>query len=98
MSIKKVTISKLHEMTGKDRRTIKKRLSNLTPAEIKGRYTYYFISEALELIYSEHEENQDLDLTIERAKLTREQRLKTALERKQLDGSLLGFPMVVAAF
>ena len=98
MNIKKVTISKLHEMTGKDRRTIKKRLINLTPAEIKGRYTYYYISEALELIYSEPEESEDLDLTLERAKLTREQRLKTSLERKQLEGNLLDVQAVVIAF
>ena len=36
MNDHKATISKLHEMTGKDRQTIKKRLVNLLPTEKKG--------------------------------------------------------------
>ncbi len=47
------TISELHELTGLDRRTIKRRISSLQPVRKIGRAIMYDCPSAIEAIYSE---------------------------------------------
>lgn len=47
----KASVNQLAEMTGKDRRTVKKRLEGLEPVGKQGRAVLYEVKEALPLIY-----------------------------------------------
>lgn len=55
----------------------------------KGREVFYDLRELVEYKNGTEPEQGELDLTEERAKLTQEQRKKTALERKIIEGNLL---------
>ncbi len=68
----KVSTNQLSELTGKDRRTLKRLLEPLTP-EIDGRAHLYESVIALQLIYEVDADGGMLDLQQERAHLARAQ-------------------------
>ncbi|MCP3850112.1 MAG: hypothetical protein GY694_07755 [Gammaproteobacteria bacterium] len=80
------SISALNELTGIDRRTIKKRLENLTPV-IDGSSHKYETKQALPLLYGV--DDGEYDLTEERARLAHHQANKTSLEEQVLKGDLI---------
>jgi len=69
---------------------------DVEPVKKSGREVFYDLRE---LVAYRHEnpddEDGELNLTEERAKLTKEQRIKTNLERKQLEGKLMDVDFVV---
>lgn len=83
----KKSLNQLGELTGVDRRTIKRRLESLKP-EVSGRAHLYPVQEALELIFSSPTDGA-LDLNAERAALAKAQRHLAELKKAQLDGELL---------
>jgi hypothetical protein len=89
-----LSIADMSRITGKDFKTIKKRIGGVEPVKIQGTKHLYNAPEVLELIYIDKEYGE-LDLTKERAKLTQEQRKKTHLERKQMEGKLMDVEFVV---
>lgn len=83
-----VTISKLAEWTGMERRTLQRRLSSLPVAQTQGRANLYDSHEALRRIYVG--ENGDLlDPGQERAKKDRAERLRLEDKHKQEIGELI---------
>lgn len=84
--LSELSITQLHELTGKARETITKRLEGrLQPTRRDGRTIYYAPRAALPLIYLDEEQ---LDATQERAKLDRArseaQEMKNAVDRAEL--------------
>jgi len=72
-------------------------LSNwdVKPVKKVGNQVFYDLRELNAYKNENGDEDQDLNLTEERAKLTVEQRKKTALERKQLEGKLMDVDFVI---
>lgn len=85
----KLTINKLHEITGKDRRTIKKRLVDL-PSTSEG----YDSVEALPLIYQLNA-GERLDIQQELASLNQARRKKLEIETAKLEGNLIDADEVI---
>lgn len=83
------SISRLAELTGTSTRTVKRRLETLTPIQ-DGKALKYESREALALIYQLGSGEEDApDLSLERAKLARAQRIKIDLETEVLRGNLI---------
>jgi hypothetical protein len=82
--LSRLSISQLHELTGRTPRTVRKRLNGLKPIAKDGRTVWYAPREALPLLVG----IGGLDLTAERARLAKEQadgqELKNALARGDL--------------
>lgn len=84
----KLSINKLAELTGLDRRRIKRCLEPLNP-ETEGRTLLYESRDAIPLLYAVTGYEEHLDLTQERARLARFQGDKAELEAKRLKGELI---------
>jgi phage terminase Nu1 subunit (DNA packaging protein) len=80
-----MSISSINELTGVDRRTIKRRLEDLKPIK-EGRAFLYESREALPLLFLSKDE---YDLSKERARLAFWQANKTELESEVLKGELI---------
>ena len=82
--LSRLSITQLHELTGRARATIRRRLEDLEPTARDGRTVWYAPREALPLLFG----IGGLDLTAERARLAKEQadgqELKNALARADL--------------
>ena len=89
MSLHLLSISQLSEVTGKDRRTIVKRLGNIQPHSEKKNAKLYIASEALETLFlSDSVEGMDkklvkVNLAIEEEKLS-QLKIKNARSRGEL--------------
>jgi hypothetical protein len=81
------SINELAKLTGKDPRTIKKRLAGQTPTA-SGKWTVGHLYDGLEAFVAGNQSN--LDLAQERALLAKEQRLKLERERHQAEGTIAG--------
>jgi len=90
------SINKLSLFTGKDRRTVKKRLESLSPITIQKSVAYYEISKALERIYQPELKTTNKVSTLhdERTRLVKAQAQKAELELQELDGSLISVNLV----
>ena len=84
----KISVNMLHELTGKDRGTIKRRLEGLKPIEQKTKGHYYDLKVALRYIYepqikdSIDEDSVFLNPVMEKAKLDRARRLSVELDNQ----------------
>lgn len=87
-----MSVSAISDLTGVDRRTIKKRLEDLKPIKEKTAHLYE-TREALPLIFLSDDE---YDLSKERARLAHHQANKTELESKVLKGDLIPANEVLA--
>ena len=81
------SINRLSELTGRDRRTVKKSLVLLVPV-IKGRSHLYDSREALLLIYGSATSG-DFDLTEQRARLAFHQANNERLKEEERTGQLI---------
>ena len=86
MSLK--SISRLSELSGFDRRTIRKRLADLTPIR-EGRALLYETQDALPLLYSYGAEGDEFDLTEQRARLAFHQANNERLKEEERTGRLI---------
>ena len=86
MSLK--SISRLSELSGFDRRTIRKRLADLTPIR-EGRALLYETQDALPLLYSYGAEGDEFDLTEQRARLAFHQANNERLKEEERTGQLI---------
>ncbi len=85
-----LSISQLANLTGKDRRTVTKKLKDIDPVEIKGKAKNYDPRMALPLIYEvvslDDDSNEEkLNYSDEKAKLARAQTLKTKLDSERIE-------------
>lgn len=82
--LSRLSISQLHQLTGRSRETIRRRLEGLEPAARDGKTIWYEAREALPRIAG----GEGLDLSAERARLAREQadaqEMKNAVARGEL--------------
>ena len=90
----RMTVNALADLTGLDRRRIKKAVSGLVP-ERSGRNSTYLPSEALPYIYCS--EDGAYDLTQERARLAHFQADKAEHEARQISGELIEIEEVAEA-
>lgn len=98
MSIRYLSITKLSELTGKDRRTITKRLESLTPHKEDGRALIYDAQQALELIYTfETTVGIDKKLKEEQLRYERGRADKIQLEVEKRRGQLVEVESVALA-
>lgn len=65
--LSRLSITQLHELTGRTKATVRKRLKDLKPIAKDGRTIWYAPREALSLLFG----IGGLDLTAERARLSR---------------------------
>ncbi len=87
MSLKSVT--EISEITGKDRRTIKKRLEKIQPI-IEGTSHLYETKDVLEIIFCGSSNNESSsNLIEEKTRLTKAQADKAELEAEALKGTLI---------
>ena len=95
--VKLLSVSQLSELTGKARKTITDRLEGIavTPGPRGGHL--YDPRVALERIYIVDIASEDLDLTVERSRLTKLQADKAELELKKLRGEVVVIEDVAAA-
>ncbi len=86
-----ITMNQLHEFTGLDRRTIKKRLDGLNPIGRKGKADAYESAVALRRCYlpAGTKDGTGLDYRAEKARLDKEKADNMALKNKQLRKELL---------
>ena len=87
-----ISINHLAKLTGLDRRTVTKKLANVTPIRRGGtKGNFYDSEQVLRTIYLGDEGSKDpkLDLGQERAKLAKAQTAKTELEVSVLAGKLI---------
>ena len=85
-------------MTGVTYKTLKRRLEELEPTVRDATTIYYNPRDALRHIMNPRDAAHKLDLTQERAKLAREQTIKTSLENRQLSGELVDGKAAERAF
>jgi hypothetical protein len=90
--MRKESLNALEELTGFDRRTIKRRLSSLEPDKA-GRAHLYQTVEALPLLYARDGSVYDTDK--ERARLLHHQANIAALDEKIKEKSLIPYDVVV---
>lgn len=90
-----LSLADVERITGHDFKVIKRRIGGLEPVKKEGVKHLYDAPTILELIYTD-KDVEELDLTKERAKLTQEQRKKTNIERRLLEGSVMEIDDVVA--
>ncbi len=88
------SITKYSEDTGFDRRTVKKRLSDLESRAGDLNAILYDSKQALPVLY-QVDEDDNIDAQKEGAKLSRERRKKTRVERMVLEGGLVPAEEVV---
>lgn len=84
----KLSINKLAEITGQDRRRIKRCLQDLVPT-IEGRSHLYESTEAVPLLYIMPGNSDTFDLSQERARLAHHQANIASLNEHELDGELV---------
>ena len=84
-----ISLRDIEWLTGVTFKTLKKRLGGLEPARRDGVSIYYNPRDALRHIMNPRDAASKLDLAQERAKLAREQTLKTSLENQKLAGGLV---------
>ena len=93
-----ISLAKLAEITGLDPRTIKPRISSLSPI-VSGRSHLYDTTKALPLIYSANyastASDKVVDYTEERARLTHHQANIASLDEEEKRGSLVRVEEVV---
>ncbi len=87
-----ITINKLAEITGIDRRVVTRTLDTLPPEQMRANKRLFCSKKALKLLYALPASDDKLDLTTERA---REARASAALKELQLEKEL-GNVVVVA--
>lgn len=84
----------LAELTGRERRTIKKRLEAISPIASKRKGQYYDIKEAMRCICDASKEIRDesgelINPVLEKAKLDRERRISMELDNEQKQRNLI---------
>ncbi len=89
------TLNQLVQMTGKSQRTIKKRLAGIATIRDHGNAYIYSTKQALAAIYLSDEDNNVIDLNVERALLARSQRAKIELDIATLEKLRLPTEFVV---
>ena len=87
-SLRYLSINQLAEITGKDRRTIKKKLAKLN-YQRDGRGYYYDAHEALPLLFSESAKDIDKKLQAEQLRYESARAEKLELEVKKLRGEVV---------
>lgn len=101
-----VSLNKLAELTGIDRRTVKKRLDGLAPRKV-GRAYNYDSAQALSAIYAhafnaggstQGTEKQDIDYNVERARLAKEKADGQALQNAKERGELIPVDQISQAW
>lgn len=90
----KLSINKLSEITGQDRRRIK-RIAGVLEATIEGRSHLYESTEIIPLLYKALGYDHKLDLTQERALLAHYQAGKAEIELKAMQGEFVALDEVV---
>lgn len=89
VTLKILTISELEDLTGKNYRTIKKRLGDLEPVRTKGTAKYYNAKEAISLVFTSEEAETQYDLNKERARLAAMQADRNKLDYMKQVGTLV---------
>jgi hypothetical protein len=90
MSLRYLSISQLSEITGKDRRTISKRLAATQPHSVNGRAQLYDAAEAIQIIYvSDSVEGMDKKLLRTELAIEEERLTKLKLENGKASGELV---------
>lgn len=84
-----LSINQLHEITGKDRRTITKRLAELDAQPGPNNGKYYDSREALKLLYGSGAQSHEKQLMEEQLNYERARAEKIRLEVDKLKGSLV---------
>ena len=93
-----VSVNYLADITGKDRRTIGKRLSPLVATPGPNRSNQYESREVLPLLYGGTDDGERLDPQQERARLDAERRRELEMRNARAAGELLPFDEVSAAW
>ena len=83
-----VTVADLERLTRLNFRTIKRRLEKAVPVAVHDKSQYFALADALPKLFPGESSGDKLDLSQERAKLAREQTLKTSIENRRLLGEL----------
>lgn len=98
MSLRYLSISQLSEVTGKDRRTISKRLASIQPHSDEGRAYKYDAAVALDLIFAS-DSVQGMDKQLLKAQLGLElgKQAKIEIEVAKLRGELIPLGEIVKA-
>lgn len=98
MSLHQLSISQLSEITGKDRRTITKRLAGIEPQSGKGRAILYDAPEAIEAIFvSDSVEGMDKKLLRVQLAVEEERLQKLRIENGRALGELVPVEQVAKA-
>ncbi len=98
MKLHALSINQLSELTGKDRRTIKKYLEALAPAKTDNRADYYNSRDALALLYApDMTQGLDRKLQIEELRNQEHRNEKLKLEIDEMKGRLVPIEDVAKA-
>ncbi len=98
MKLRYLSINQLYEITGKDRRTIKKRLESLNPHSTDNRGEKYDAHAALELVYQpESTQGIDKKLQLEELRNQQQRNEKLELEIGEMRGRLVPIEDVAKA-
>ena len=96
IQLHELSLNQLVRLTGRNYRTIKKRLEGLEPLREDGKSIFYDPKEALPLIYEVPDQADDL--SDERARLAREQADAQALKNAEARGELVRAERVLTAW
>ena len=96
--ITEYSLSQLEQLTGLTYRPLKQRLGKLAPIRKDGRTCFYDAREAIRHLLFGKDGETVLDLTKERAKLTRVQTEKTELEVEKMKGEMVDAREVESAY
>lgn len=95
MNLRYLSINQLSEVTGKDRRTIKKRLAGIAPHSEDGRAQYFDAHVVIDLLFAlDSSQGIDKKLQQEELRIESARREKLEIEVKRLRGEMLPIDVV----